>query len=316
MREITIAPNDATQRLDRFLKKALPNLPTSAAQKYIRLKRIKLNGARTAQNVRLNVGDTIQLYIPDHFFAPAANAPRFITQDLPKPDICYEDAQILIADKPPNLPSHSGNQQETDTLIDRAKSYLYHSRQWNPGAEQSFVPALCNRLDRNTGGLVLIAKTAASAKMLNEKIRTRQVDKYYLLAVRGIPKPSSGQLIGALTKNRHENKVFLTETAKTPNAKSAVTEYRTLQTKNGLSLVECRLETGRTHQIRVQMAAIGCPLLGDRKYGIAGDKTEPHQALWAYRIRFHFTTDAGVLQYLNGQAFTSHEVPFMEKYFD
>jgi len=317
MRELTITKNDADQRLDRFLQKAVPLLPGSLAQKYIRQKRIKRNGKRTEQNCRLIEGDILQFYISDEFFETSQASPASLPGPRPNLHICHEDDHILIAEKPPGLLSHSGNTQGEPTLIDQIKSYLYHTGQWNPETEQSFTPALCNRLDRNTGGLILAAKTAPSLKILNEKIRTHEIDKYYLLAVHGRPDPPAGRIEGHISKDARQNKVTVSA-IESDHTKSAVTVYKTLETRDNLSLVECRLETGRTHQIRAQMAFLGCPLLGDPKYGCPDQNksyAEPHQALWAHRIRFSFSSDAGVLNYLNHQEFTSSNIPFLSKYF-
>ena len=312
MREMTITKNAADQRLDRFLQKALPALPPALAQKYIRLKRIKVDGKRTERGYRLCEGDTIQFYISDEFFETIPDAGLYRTITHPNLTVCYEDDHILIVDKPPNLLCHSGTSPDEITLVDQVKAYLYRSGAWNPETEQSFTPALCNRLDRNTGGLVISAKTAAAQRILNEKIRDGQVDKYYLLAVEGCPQAESGRIEGQLIKDRKQN-IVRTADKNADDSVTAITEYRTIETKGDLSLVECKLITGRSHQIRVQMAGLGTPLLGDRKYGGGGD--EPYQALWAYKIHFRFTTDAGALAYLNDQEFYSADIPFAAKYF-
>jgi len=312
MREMTITKNDAGQRLDRFLQKAIPALPGTLAQKYIRLKRIKVDGKRTERSYRLCEGDTIQLYISDEFFETAADTALYRTIKQPILSVCYEDEHILIVNKPPGILCHSSTDPQEVTLVDQVKAYLYQSGAWNPAAEQSFVPALSNRLDRNTGGLVIAAKTAVAQRILNEKIRTGEIDKYYLLAVHGRPIPASGRIEGHLVKDRAQNIVHTAEAYET-DAKSAILEYQTLETRDNISLIECKLITGRSHQIRVQMASLGTPLLGDRKYG--GRDTEPYQALWAYKLRFAFTTDASDLAYLNGQEFHSEDAPFVTRWF-
>ena len=316
MFELYILANDADQRLDRFLQKALPQLPLGLMQKYIRTKRIKVCGKRTAQNYRLAEGDSIQLYLPEEFsHIPAKSPPMFSKSLADALIVCYEDEQILIAHKPPGLLSHSANGEKDDTLIDQIKAYLYHTKQWLPEQEHSFTPALSNRLDRNTGGLVLTAKTAPAQKMLNERIRRHEVSKYYLLAVHGTPTPPAGRIEGFLQKDSSRNKVTAVS-AKTQEAKSAITEYRTLETRGELSLVECRLITGRSHQIRVQMADLGTPLLGDPKYGKEkGSGKHSQQALWAYRLRFDFSGDAGVLNHLQGKEFFAPDAPFVKQHF-
>ena len=312
MREMTITKNDAGQRLDRFLQKAVPALPGTLAQKYIRLKRIKVDGKRTERSYRLNEGDTIQLYIGDEFFEAVADSALYRSITEPNLSVCYEDAHVLIVNKEPGILCHSSTDPQEITLVDQVKAYLYQSGAWNPEMEQSFAPALSNRLDRNTGGLVIAGKTAAAQRILNDKIRLGEVDKYYLLAVHGRPAPSSGRIEGHLVKDREQNIVHVAA-AHEVAAKSAVLEYETLETRGKVSLVECKLITGRSHQIRVQMASLGTPLLGDRKYG--GGDSEPYQALWAYRLVFTFVSDAGELAYLDGQEFRSGDVPFVARLF-
>ena len=267
MKELTIGRNDAGQRLDRFLAKAVPLLPASLAQKYIRLKRIKCNNARAQRDTRLQEGDVLQLYINDEFFDKPSEANAYLTVTAPKLNIVYEDENILLVDKKPGLAVHPHDGAEYGkTLIDHIQAYLYAKREWRPREENSFTPALCNRIDRNTGGIVIAAKNAEALRILNQKIKDREIDKRYLCIVHGTPKPPEGRLEGYLFKDAKENRVYITKKMQ-PGAKTAVTFYRTLQSKNGLSLVECELLTGRTHQIRAQMAAAGWPLLGDGKYG-------------------------------------------------
>ena len=317
MREFTVSINDENQRLDRFLMKAVPKLSMTLRGKYIRLKRIKVNGKRTDAKYRLVLGDVIQLYINDEYFTDDPGVEREIFARIKEPelDIVFEDEHLLILNKAPGVLCHSGNEVGAVTLIDHVKAYLVQTKQWDPLTEHSFVPALSNRLDRNTGGLVISCKTAAALQVMNEKIRLHEVSKYYLLAVHGRPNPQQGRLLEHFVKDQNENKVYAA-TAGDAGAKEALTEYRTLQTTDDLSLVECQIITGRTHQIRVQMAGIGCPLLGDAKYG-SGVKSAiraRHQALWAHRLVFDFTRDAGVLNHLKGRAFRSDAVPFL-RYF-
>ena len=316
MKEFTITQNDAGQRLDRFLSKAVPLLPESLMQKYIRLKRIKLGGKRVERNTRLNVGDVLQLYINDEFFETPKAENAYLTVSAPKLNIVYEDENILLVDKKPGLAVHPHDGAEYGkTLIDHIQAYLYAKREWRPREENSFTPALCNRIDRNTGGIVIAAKNAEALRILNQKIKDREIDKRYLCIVHGTPKPPEGRLEGYLFKDAKENRVYMTKTPK-PGSKTAVTFYRTLQSKNGLSLVECELLTGRTHQIRAQMAAAGWPLLGDGKYGKLDKRYDrKYQALYSYKLRFAFTTEAGILEYLNGKSFEVASVDFVQEYF-
>ena len=190
MKEFVIGQNDAGQRLDRFLAKSVPLLPASLAQKYIRIKRIKLNGGRAERDSRLQKGDVLQLYINDEFFEAPREDNAFLTVAVPKLHIVYEDANILLVDKRPGLAVHPHDGAEYGrTLIDHIQAYLYAKREWRPREENSFAPALCNRIDRNTGGIVIAAKTAEALRILNQKIKDRELDKRYLCIVHGTPKP-------------------------------------------------------------------------------------------------------------------------------
>ena len=316
MKELTISQNDAGQRLDRFLSKAVPLLPASLAQKYIRIKRIKLNGGRADRDTRLSAGDVLQLYINDEFFDKPREDNAYLTVATPKLNIVYEDAHILLVDKRPGLAVHPHDGAEYGrTLIDHIQAYLYQKREWSPRGENSFVPALCNRIDRNTGGIVIAAKTAEALRVMNQKIKDRELDKRYLAIVEGTPKPPKGSLKGYLFKDAKKNRVFVSDKMQ-PGAKTCQTNYVTLASAKGLSLVECELITGRTHQIRAQFAHAGHPLLGDGKYGKLDKRFDRnYQALYSYKLTFTFTTEAGSLEYLNGKSFRVENVDFVEEYF-
>lgn len=317
MREFTIGKNDAGQRLDRFVAKNLPLLPPALLQKYIRLKRIKVNGKGSKRDVRLETGDILQLYINDEFFDKPNEENLFLTVFKPQLNIVYEDENLLLVDKRPGMSVHADETEKVNTLINHIQAYLYQKREWNPKWENAFAPALCNRIDRNTGGIVIAAKNAETLRIINEKIRAHELKKSYLCITVGRPKRPEGKIEGFLLKDEAKKEVRFFHKP-VPGGKTAVTLYRTLESRGGLSLVECRLLTGRTHQIRVSMAEIGCPLLGDGKYG-KGDVNrryhETRQALYSYKLRFDFPTDAGLLNYLKGQEFTVENVPFREKYF-
>ena len=316
MKELKIGANDAGQRLDRFLGKAVPLLPASLAQKYIRLKRIKLNGGRAQRDSRLSEGDVLQLYINDEFFDKPREDNAFLTVASPKLNIVYEDEHILLVDKRPGLAVHPHDGAEYGrTLIDHIQAYLYQKREWNPRGEHAFTPALCNRIDRNTGGIVIAAKTAEALRVMNQKIKDRELDKRYLAIVEGNLKAKEGSLKGYLFKDAKQNRVFVTDTPQT-GSKTCQTNYKVLAVKNGLSLVECELITGRTHQIRAQFAHAGHPLLGDGKYGKLDKRFDRnYQALYSYKLTFCFTTDAEGLGYLNGKSFQVQNVDFVGEYF-
>jgi 23S rRNA pseudouridine955/2504/2580 synthase len=316
MKEFQIGSNDAGQRLDRFLAKAVPLLPASLAQKYIRIKRIKCNGKRIERDTRLQTGDVLQLYINDEFFDKPREDNAYLTVAVPKLNIVYEDAHILLVDKRPGQAVHPHDGAEYGrTLIDHIQSYLYQKREWRPREENAFTPALCNRIDRNTGGIVIAAKTAEALRVMNQKIKDRELDKRYLAIVEGTPKRKEGSLKGYLFKDAKKNRVFVSETPQ-PGSKSCQTNYKVLASLNGLSLVECELITGRTHQIRAQFAYAGHPLLGDGKYGKLDKRFDRnYQALYSYKLTFTFTTEAGALDYLNGQSFRVENVDFVQEYF-
>lgn len=313
MKEFTIGPNDAGQRLDRWLDKAVPLLPGPLAQKYIRLKRVKRNGRPAKRDERLQAGDVLQLYLNDEFFDAPSPDNAFLRVVKPRLNILYEDENLLLLDKRPGMVVHPDDRSQVDTLITHVQAYLYQKREWSPYREHTFAPALCNRIDRNTGGIVIAAKTAEALRVMNQKIRDRELQKLYLCVIHGEMSPREGQLKGYLLKdeNRAQVRVFHKPV---PGGRTAVTLYRTLEVRNGLSLVECDLITGRTHQIRAQFAAAGHPLLGDGKYGRERDGRR-YQALYSYKLRFAFTTDAGCLEPLNGQEWTVEDVDFVEQYF-
>ena len=316
MKELTIGQNDAGQRMDRFLAKAVPLLPASLAQKYIRIKRIKLNGARAERDTRLQAGDVLSLYINDEFFDKPREDNAYLTVAAPKLNIVYEDENILLVDKRPGLAVHPHDGAEYGrTLIDQIQAYLYQKKEWRPREENAFTPALCNRIDRNTGGIVIAAKTAEALRILNQKIRDREIDKRYLAIVEGTLPKKEGSLVGFLFKDAKKNRVFVTDTPQ-PGSKSCRTDYRVLASRNGLTLVECRLITGRTHQIRAQFAHAGHPLLGDGKYGKLDKRFDrDYQALYSYRLTFTFPSDAGILEPLKGRSFQVKEVDFVKEYF-
>ena len=317
MKEFVIGKNDAGQRLDRFVSKAAPLLPASLAQKYIRVKRIKVGGRGAKRDCKLSVGDVVQMYVNDEFFEAPDERNAYLKITAPSIDVVYEDANILLLNKHAGVLCHSDSGYDFGSLISRAQAYLYQKGEWRPRDENSFAPALCNRIDRNTSGIVIAAKNAEALRIINEKIKLREIDKYYLAAVHGAPKPPSALLESYIFKDAAKNRVFVSNTKKT-GSKYASTEYKTLATAGDLSLLECRLLTGRTHQIRAQLADIGHPLLGDGKYGserLNKPFGETRQALCSYKLVFSFETDAGRLSYLDGKTFILDAVPFAEKYF-
>ena len=298
MREITLNANDAGKRLDRFLANYLPHLPPSLVAKLIRKKYFRVNGVRVHDAaLRLEAGDVLAMYLSDELLTPPTEAETYRFHDGTLDGIAYEDENLLIVDKKPGIVVHEDESKSPDTLIARILAYLKAKGEWDPADEHSFTPALCNRIDRNTGGLVIAAKNAAALRDMNAIIKNREVHKSYLCLVSRAPKPAKGRIESYLLKDEVK-KIVTSHKMPVKGAKYAATTYRTVKMlASGLTLVECGLETGRTHQIRVQMASIGSPLAGDTKYGRA-DGVDGGQALYAYRLDFSPLQNGGTLSYL------------------
>lgn len=316
MKSFVIGKNDAGRRLDKFIAKAMPTLPSSLMYRYIRTKHIKVNRKKAEISTKLNEGDVVEAWISDEFFTEVK--PKYDFLSAPKNlDIVYEDENILLVDKKQGVLVHPDDKEYRDTLIGRIQHYLYDKGEFNPEAENCFAPSLANRIDRGTGGIVIAAKNAEALRILCEKIKEREIDKQYLAVIHGVPEKKEATLEGFLEKNESKNKVYL-KSSRDSGALSVKTRYRVLATKNNLSLIEVDLLTGRTHQIRAHMASIGHALLGDGKYGkLSADKKLgfTRQALYSYKLTFNFKTDGGILEYLNGKTFKVKKVWFAEELF-
>ena len=319
MRELIIGKNDAGQRLDKFITKTL-DLPMSLLYKSIRLKKIKVNRKRAENNTILHEGDTIQCFLAEEFFEKKVSENSFENINV-KLDIIYEDENIMLLNKRPGVSVHEDENGSTNTLITHIQAYLYQKGEYRPDEEQSFAPALCNRIDRNTGGIVIAAKNAEALRVMNEKIKYREIDKFYLAAVHGIPKPESATIKGWLLKDDKQNIVKVYDKNPPRNAKEIITKYKVIAKNRDSALLEVELLTGRTHQIRAHMAFIGHPLVGDGKYGINKNdraKGYKYQALYSYKLRFSFDTEnPTVLDYLNGKEFNipKKDIYFTKEYF-
>lgn len=317
MKEYIITKKDAGKRLDKWMIAELPALPMGLREKYIRLKRIKINGKPGKKDTHLNEGDVLNLYINDEYFEKPKKTDPFLSKIKPRLDILYEDEHMLLVDKRPGLMVHPDANEKVNTLIAHVQAYLYQKGEWDSMEPGAFAPALCNRIDRFTGGIVIIAKTEAAMRILNQKIRDREIEKRYLCIIHGRMNRPEGLMDNYISKAESKHKVTVLDKP-VPGAQRSQTRYHTLCTKGGLSLMECELLTGRTHQIRAQFAHAGHPLLGDNQYGDARRNERFHrsyQALYAYRLVFNFETDAGPLSHLNGRSWQAPRVNFVGEYF-
>ncbi len=304
------------RKLVRFLQKTLPAAGMGQIRKFLRLGRVKVNGKKCNEETVLLMGQRVDIYVEDEFFEAVQKEDPFYSKIRPKLTILYEDAHIMLLDKRAGLVCHPDEGEKVHTLLTYAQAYLYQKGEWNPKTD--FAPALCNRIDRFTAGIVILAKTQEAARAMDAKLRTHEVQKYYLCIVHGRMKYPEGTLRHFLIKKPEQKKVTVLRKNE-PGSKETITHYRAVDEANGLTLVECLLGTGRTHQIRAQFAFIGHPLLGDNQYGSAKDNAKygrvNGQALCAYRLMFDFDGDAGCLEGLNGRAFQVKNVPFAKEYF-
>ncbi len=283
MREFVITetppPRLAAALLSRF-----PTLSAGSLHKYLRENKIKVYGNRLPLSARLARGSSVRVYLPDALLDAPEGLPFLAAR--PELRIVYEDGAVLAVDKPAGLPVEEETGRAADTLIHRAMLYLYRKGEFAP--RQGFTPCLCHRLDTGTSGLVLVAKTPQAHQRLLGLIRLRSIEKKYLCVTYGHPVPNAATLRAYLYKDARQGRVYVRGTPG-PGAKEIVTGYQTLAVSGRLALLEVMLVTGRTHQIRAHLASIGCPVLGDGKYGCNTVNRElrlKYQALCAYSLRF------------------------------
>lgn len=278
MREFVINENDAGQRVDKFIRKSCPNMPQSLMYRLIRQKKIKVNRKRCEPKQILQEKDIVLMFISDDFFVDKTFDFKDV-KDLT--NIVYEDENLLIIDKKPGVIVHSSEHDKKDTLIERVLKYLIQSGQYDPQKESSFIPAFANRLDKNTGGLIIACKRASSLRDVNEMIRLHHLEKHYVCIIEGMLEDKRYEHY--YKKDEKQNKAFIYDYPKEKSVK-VLLETKTLAQGKRYSLVDVNLITGKSHQIRAQLAHLKHPLIGDVKYG--GKKIMQYQALYAYKLDF------------------------------
>ncbi|MCI5648683.1 MAG: RluA family pseudouridine synthase [Fusicatenibacter sp.] len=306
MRELTVTNRDCSQQLIKYLSKYMEEAPKSFFYKMLRKKNILLNGKRADGNEKLQEGDVIRIYLSEETIAKFRKSANSSSKTGPlKLSIVYEDDQVIFLNKPAGLLSQKAVLQDV-SLTEYLADYL-HEQEKN-SRESMFRPGICNRLDRNTSGLVLAGKSVASVQQLSSLIAEHRVDKYYLTLVKGNLR-TSRKISGFLVKNPKTNQVTVTKTADADGV-PIETWYEPLCIGKEITLLKVKLITGKSHQIRAHLASISHPVVGDTKYG---DPVLNERFRKRYNLRYQllhswktaFPEIEGGLSYLSGKSFTA-----------
>jgi 23S rRNA pseudouridine955/2504/2580 synthase len=303
MRSLQVTPKNADKCVDKFLLEAFPRLSPGRLHKTFRKRDVKVNGVRVKPDYIVSAGDLVEIYLTDDLLGvgtmPDAGTSPEAVRHVDYYTVVYEDENILIVNKRQGVSVHPDKEEDSITLINLVRDYIGKGR-------DGFQPSLCHRLDRNTGGLVVIAKNKESLDIIISSMKKGQIKKYYQCLVKGRIKPAQAELKAWLVKDDRKSRVFVNQ-EKTAGAAQIITRYKLLayDEDKDISRLEIELVTGRTHQIRAHLASIGHPVIGDGKYGknsINRPLGVKKQALWAYKLEF-MLNEAGRLSYLKGKSF-------------
>ena len=306
MQTIIVNEKKSNIKIEKYLQEIYPDLSFGNLQKAFRKKDIKVNGIRVGRDYLIKHGDKLEIYIADEFLHATGISGDIRIDPNKAFHVVYEDDNILLVNKEQGIPVHPDRGQSKNTLIDLVREYL-RGKNENTAGDSHFQPALCHRLDRNTGGLVIIAKNQASLDFMLDKLESREVIKYYQCLVKGKMERPEATLKAYLWKDASKSRVFVNN-QKTTGSLEIVTGYKVIKydPEMDISLLEVELVTGRTHQIRAHLAFIGHPVIGDGKYGTNAINRFyglKQQALWACKLRFRFSGQSTLLSYLNGREF-------------